>query len=426
MKNLKKYPVFILLAFTVFPVFIFPQTDILTLEQCQQYALANYPVIKQKDLINKSRDYNIANVWKGYFPQLTISGQATYQSDVTQIPISLPNMKFDPLTQDQYKVIADISQTIYDGGAIAGQSDVYSANALVDVNKNEVDLHKVKEQVMQIYFGILLINEQLVQNDIMKKDLDATLLKITGALQNGTSTLSNVNVMKAELIKTEQKRIELASSKKAYIDMLSLLMNKQISENNGFIKPASPVISDAVEITRPEMNLFSAQEKLLSEQEGLVVSKVLPKASLFFQGGYGKPGFNMLKNEFCFYYITGLRFSWPVSNFYTFGNEKQIIELNKNIVGLQKDAFVLNTNVSIKQQLRDIEKLKELIVKDKLIIELKTSVKIISKSQLENGIITSSDFIRDLNEEDQAKQNLLLHIIQLSKAEQAYLLTVSN
>ena len=426
MKNFISKLLIYLLAVNAFSGYVLAQQEQLTLDKCSELAVKNYPMIKQKDLIAKSKDYNISNVWKGYLPQLNISGQATYQSDVTQLPISLPGMKIESLTKDQYKVTADLTQTIYDGGVMGSQSDIYATSALLDNHKTDIELHKVKEQVTQIYFGILLMDEQLVQVKLLKKDLEANLAKLTAANQNGTATRANVNVMKSELLKADQKEIELLSSRKAYIDMLSLLINKSIDEKTAFTKPVSQPVSEAVQIIRPELELYKTQEQLSNDQVGLVNSKILPKASLFFQGGYGKPGLNMLKNDFGFYYVTGLRFSWAISNLYTFSNEKELLEVNKNVAGLQRETFLLNTNLSLKQQQREMEKLKELINKDKQIITLKTSVKEAAQAQLENGIITSSDYIRELNEEDQAKQNLLLHMIQLLKAEQTYLLTVSN
>jgi len=423
---MKRLLIYLTLFAAAFTIAIQAQAESLTLDKCREYAVNNYPLIKQKGLIDKSKEYNISNVWKGYYPQITFSGQAAYQSDVTQIPISLPGLKINEPSKDQYKIIADVTQTLYDGGIMSTQSDVYATGALIDFHKNEIELHKVKEQVTQIYFGLLLINEQLVQVKLMKKDIEASLSKLSGALQYGTATQANVNLLKAESLKSDQKEIELIASKKAYIDMMSLLINKNISESTNFEKPAQVQISDAVQISRAELDLFKTQEQLLNDQKGLTTSKILPKANLFFQGGYGRPGLNMLKDEFSFFYTTGVRFSWPISNLYTYSNEKELLEVNKNSVGLQKETFLLNTNISLKQQLREIEKLKELILKDKQIISLKTTIKETAKAQLENGIITSSDFIRELNEEDQSIQNLLLHMIQLSKAEQTYLLTVSN
>lgn len=398
----------------------------LNLDECYSKARKNYPLIKQKEYIEQSRDYSVSNVWKGYFPQITISGQATYQSDVTAIPISFPGIKIDQITKDQYKTIAEVTQTIYDGGIMATQADIQRASAEVDDQKVEVELLKVKDRINQIYFGILLFDKQLIQTELIKKDLNASLDKLSAALKNGTATQPNVDVLKAELLKTTQKEIELISSRKSFLDMLGLLINVPLNETAVLEQPISNLVSETNEINRPEVKLYSFQQKMIDEQGGLTLAKILPKASLFFQGGYGKPTLNMLKNSFDWYYIAGAKLTWPISNIYTFGNENEVIELNKKSVEAQKEAFLLNTNLSLKQQSGEIEKLKKLIEVDKQIVEIRTSVKQAAKAQLENGVITSNDFIRELNAEDQAKENLSTHTIQLLLAQQNYNLTKGN
>ncbi|MBI3123541.1 MAG: TolC family protein [Ignavibacteriales bacterium] len=398
----------------------------LTLNECYDKARANYPLIKQKEYIAKTKEYNVSNVWKGYLPQITISGQATYQSDVTSLPIALPGMKIESLTQDQYKAIADISQVVYDGGIMSAQDNVQKATSDIDEQKLEVELLKVKERVNQIYFGILLINEQLTQAELIKKDLDASLNKLNAALANGTATKPNVDILKAELLKTEQREIEIKSSRKAFVEMLGLLINQRLDEEAKLELPQTQSITESNEINRPEVKLYSSQENLIENQSGLTLAKMLPKASLFFQGGYGKPTLNMLKNNFAWFYIAGVRLTWAMSNLYTYGNESEVIALNKKSVEAQKETFLLNTNLSLKQQSNELEKLNSLIKVDKQIIEIRTSVKESAKSQLENGVITSNDFIRELNAEDQAKQNLAIHTIQLLLAQQNYKLTTGN
>ncbi|KAF0162303.1 MAG: outer membrane efflux protein [Ignavibacteria bacterium] len=398
----------------------------LTLNECYDKARANYPLIKQKEYIAKTKEYNVSNVWKGYLPQITISGQATYQSDVTSLPIALPGMKIESLTQDQYKAIADISQVVYDGGIMSAQANVQRASADIDEQKLEVELLKVKERVNQIYFGILLIDEQLTQTELIKKDLDASLNKLNAALANGTATKPNVDILNAELLKTEQREIEIKSSRKAFVEMLGLLINQKLDEEAKLELPQTQSITESNEINRPEVKLYSSQENLIENQSGLTLAKILPKASLFFQGGYGKPTLNMLKNNFDWFYIAGARLTWAMSNLYTYGNESEVIALNKKSVEAQKETFLLNTNLSLKQQSNELEKLNSLIKVDKQIIEIRTSVKESAKSQLENGVITSNDFIRELNAEDQAKQNLAIHTIQLLLALQNYKLTTGN
>jgi len=311
----------------------------LTLNECYDKARANYPLIKQKEYIAKTKEYNVSNVWKGYLPQITISGQATYQSDVTSLPIALPGMKIESLTQDQYKAIADVSQIIYDGGIMSAQR----ASADIDEQKLEVELLKVKERVNQIYFGILLIDEQLTQTELIKKDLYASLNKLNAALANGTATKPNVDILKAELLKTEQREIEIKSSRKAFVEMLGLLINQRLNEEAKLELPQTQSITESNEINRPEVKLYSSQENLIENQSGLTLAKILPKASLFFQGGYGKPTLNMLKNNFDWFYIAGARLTWAMSNLYTYGNESEVIALNKKSVEAQKETIMAGT-----------------------------------------------------------------------------------
>lgn len=407
-------------------VAIIQSQTVLTLEKCYEKSRENFPLIKQKEYIMKSKDYSVSNVWKGYFPQITISGQMSYQSDVTSLPITLPGIKIDPLTKDQYKAVADISQTIWDGGIMSSQAGIQSSSADVDDQKIEIEMLKVKDRINQLYFGILLLNQQIEQTELVKKDLNASLEKLKGAFANGTATKTNVDILKAELLKTDQREIELKSSRNSFVEMLGLLINERLDETLKLEQREIHNVVDSSEINRPELKLYSSQENLIENQNGQTLAKILPKASLFFQGGYGKPTLNMLKNSFDWYYVAGARLTWSPSNLYTYGNESEIIELNKKSVEAQKEAFILNTNISLKQQMGEIEKLKDLIKVDSEIITIRTSVKESAKAQLENGVITSSDFIRELNNEDQAKQNLSIHTIQLLLAQQNYKLTIGN
>ena len=271
-----------------------------------------------------------------------------------------------------------------------------------------------------------MLDAQITQTDLVKSDINESLSKLNAALENGTVIKSNVDVLRAELLKVNQKEIELNSSRNVFIQMLGLLINQTLDESIKLEQPIINRLSSEAGISRPELKLFSSQQNMIESQDGLTISKVLPKASLFFQGGYGKPGLNMLLNEFDWFYITGARLTWSLSNIYSYSNEKEINELNKKNIEAQKQIFLLNTNISVKQQLYEIDKLKKLITVDQEIIDIRTSVKESAKAQLENGVITSSDFIRELNAEDTAKQNLAIHTIQLLLAHYNYKITIGN
>ena len=404
---------------------IFPQSQ-LTLEDCYEKARINYPLIKQKDYIEKTKDYSVSNVWNGYFPQITILGQATYQSDVTQVPMPLPGIVIQRLSKDQYKVVANVTQTIYDGGVMSSQAGIQESANEIDNQKVEIELLNLKERVNQIYLGILLIDAQLNQIELVKDDLNESISKLEAAYLNGTATKSDVDVLKAELLKSEQQKIQLNSSRISYLDMLGLLINENLNESTTLTTPSQINFLSATEIIRPELRLYSAQKNLIENQSGLTVSKIIPKASLFFQGGYGRPGLNMFVNDFAWYYITGIQFSWSLSNLYSYGNESEINQLSLQSIDAQTETFLLNTKITTNQQLQEIDKLNKLIEVDKGIIELRTSVKLAAKSQLENGVITSNDYIRELNAEDTAKQNLEIHKIQLLLAQYNYKITTGN
>lgn len=392
----------------------------LNLQQAYDLSLKNYPVIKQKDLVKQTAAINIDNLQKGFLPQVTISGQATYQSDVTKVPVSLPGLTIESASKDQYKLLADVSQLIYDGGIIKEQKVYQELNASVEEQKVEVELYKLKERINQVYLGILYLDEQLKQVDLVKTDINTGLKRIEAQVANGVAFRSGLNMLKAELLKTEQRSIELRSSRKGFVDVLSLFLGQPLNAAVQLEKPLPPTAPTAAEVVRPELKLYSAQSKLISQQDKLITAKNLPKASVFLQGGYGRPGLNQLKNEFDFYYIGGVRLNWSLGGLYTKKKEKELTTVNKQIVEIQKETFLLNTNTQLKQQSAEVEKLEQLIVTDSEIISLRTSVKEAAKAQLENGVITANDYLKEINAEDQARQSLITHQLQLLQAQINY------
>ncbi len=387
----------------------------LTIEECYQQAQQNYPLMRQRELIKKSMEYSVENAAKGYYPQLSVNGQATYQSDVTQIPVKIPGMNIPTISKDQYKLYGELSQTVYDGGLIKMQKQNQEANAEVEQQKLEIELYKLKERINQLYFGILLMNEQLIQTGLVINELNQNIRKAEASVKYGVALKSNRDVLQAELLKARQREIELKSGRSAYLSMLALLTGMALDEQTQLTKPAAISINPV--INRPELLLFERQKKMIDVQNNYLQTKNLPKIGLFVQAGYGRPALNMLNNDFASYYIGGARLSWSLSGFYTIKKDKSILDINRNIIDLQKETFLFNTNFTLKQQSAETIKLQELISTDKEIIDLRTSIKNTANAQLENGVIGSTDYVRELNAEDQAKQNQILHQIQLLMAQ---------
>ena len=410
----------LIVCFISVPAFC-QDTTLLTLAQANELAQKNYPLIRQKDLVRQTADLTISNLSKGYLPQLMVSGQATYQSDVTKVDIKVPGIDIEAPAKDQYKVLAEASQLIYDGGVIKQQKVYQQLNEDVQQQQLEVELYKVKERINQLYLGILFLDEQVKQTELVKADLNTGIKTVQAQVNNGVAFKSNLNTLKAELLKVDQNTIQLLTSRKGMLETLGLFLNKTLPENTKLETPSTAeVLTIDQQIRRPELKSFSLQQDLIRSQNKMITAKNLPKTSVFVQGGYGRPALNLLENKFDFYYIGGLRLNWSLGGFYTSKKEKQLVEVNKRIVDVQKDVFLLNTNASLKTQQSEIEKLQKLVATDDEIIELRKSVKDAAQAQLNNGVITVNDFLQQVNAEDQARQSLITHKVQLLQAQINY------
>lgn len=398
----------------------------LAIQQAYDLARKNYPVIKQRDLLTKSRDFAVSNAAKGYLPTVSINGQATYQSTVTSFPFSLPIPGFSlpKYSRDQYKIFGEVDQVIYDGGLIKNQKQSAEATEVVQQQNLEVELYSLFDRVNQLFFGSLLINEQLAQNNVLKRDIQNGIDKAKALVANGTAYRSSVDELMAQLLQAEQAGIELSATKKAYLDMLSLFINVPLNEKSVLEKPLSPDLPGTV--TRPELRLYDEQKKTYDLQEQLLSVQRRPKLGLFGQEGYGRPGLNPLSNNFSWYYIGGLKLNWNLGNLYTLSNQKQLLKIDKETLDVQKETFLFNTAITQKQQLAGIDKYTELFKKDNAIIALRESVKKAAAAQLENGVLSAHDYITEVNAEDQARQNLILHEIQLLQEQYSYRNTMGN
>ncbi len=417
--------VIFLLAVACLPV-ARAQSPSLTISECYRLARQNYPLIKQRDLIDKTKDYTVSNASKGYLPALSINGQATYQSAVTNFPFKLPGLSFPQYSRDQYKMFGELDQVVYDGGAIKNQKATAEANQIIQQQSLEVQLYALYDRVNQLFFGALMVNEQLKLNDLLRKDIQNGVDKEKAMLANGVAYRSSVDELSAQLLQAEQTRDELKATQKAYLDMLSLFINAKLDENTPIEKPVEVQPAASENIGRPELLSFDYQKRTFDLQDKLLTTQLLPKLGLFAQGGYGRPGLNFLNNNFSWYYIGGLKLSWNLGGLYTLRNQKQLLNINKQSLDVQKETFLFNTSITQKQQNEDIEKYNALVKKDDAIINLRESVKKAASAQLENGVLSAHDYINQVNEEDRARQNRTLHQMQLLQAEYSYQNTVGN
>lgn len=398
------------------------------LEDCYRWAEENYPLIRQYNLIEKSKEYTLSNIAKTYLPQVTLNGQATYQTDVTKLPIDFAslNLPIDikKINKDQYKMTADVSQVIWDGGNTSALKDVANANADVQSQQNKVTIYQIKDRINQLYFGILGTDAQLMLLGLLQNDLETNKFVMISMYNNGMIMQSDLDAIDVQLINVEQNKIEQNAYKEAYIQMLSLFIHKELSIDNIFRKPTS--IVSGLKTVRPELQLYSLQREMYDKQLKTIDAKNMPQVGAFIQGGYANPALNMLDNRFKLYAVGGIKVSWNLGNLYTKKNEKRKIQLDRESIDVQEDTFRFNINQQLTQESLQINKTKKLMEKDDKIIQLQERIKLSSESKYKNGVYPINDLIQDINAANQARQTKALREIQYLQQQYNYDFTQGN
>lgn len=387
-----------------------------TIEECYQKAEANYPLIKQYGLIEKTKEYNLENASKGYLPQVSFSAKASYQSDVTKLPIDptamgLQGVQIPSLSKKQYDATLDINQTIWDGGAISAQKKRLDKEAEAEMKQIETSIYAVHERVNQLFFGILLADAQYKQNLLWQEELQRNYTQVESYMRNGIANQSDMDAIRVNLLKAKQDATQLAHTKKAYIAMLSTLTGVKWEDNVEFIKPV-PVLPSAAAINRPELGLYQAQIQSMESKNRELTAGLMPKLGVFLTGGYGKPGLDMLQDEPKAYYLAGVRLSWNIGNFYTLRNNRKSIQAGIQQIEAQRETFLFNTSMDITQKESSIEQYTDQLKYDDDIIALRNSIKRASQAKMANGTLSGTDLVRDIHSEQMAIQEKILHETQ--------------
>ena len=392
----------------------------LSIEACYEKARANYPLIKQYGLIEKTKEYNLSNAAKGYLPQVTFSAQATYQSDVTEIPIDLDaigltGVKIPSVSQDQYKMELALNQTLWDGGAIRSERKTLRTQAEVDQRDMDVSMYTINERVNQLYFGVLLAEAQLEQNKVLQAELRRSCEQVSSYIKNGIAQQSDLDAIRVDLLKAKQTEAQFEHTKRAYREMLSRLIGEEIGEETRLVKPEA-VRPLTKENNRPELELYQARIRNLRAQDSRITAGMMPKLGLFVTGGYGKPGLDMFEDNFKAYYLAGVRLSWNLGSLYTRKNDRRKIQTGIRSIETQRETFLFNTLLDVAQRNATIDKYIDQLKYDDEIIALRGSVKRASEAKMANGTLSGTDLTRDIHAEQSAIQDKILHEIELLMA----------
>lgn len=404
---MKRILFFVMLVFAVVPAF----TQI-TLDECRSLARANYPLIKRFSLVEQSRSLSVSNASKAWLPQVSLSARASYQSDVTRIPVDIPGVDISPMSKDQYDVSVHVSQQIYDGGSVSSSKRLADARSDVEREKVNVAIYDVYERVDQLYFGILLLDEQIRQVRLLQDDLSLSSKSVTGMLRGGVASQTDLDAVKVEQVKARQSETSLLTLRATYLKILSTFIGKPLGDSVSLVRPDEADVSVVVN-NRPELSLYNAQNRLLDQQRNVLDTYQRPRVGLFLQGGYGNPALNMLKNKFEAYYKVGATLTWNFGNLYTRANDKRKIDTDRLGIEAEREAFLFNTGLQSELQRGNIESLRRQISQDDEIITLRERIRSKADVKVANGTETVNEMLRDINAISEARLTKAFHEIQL-------------
>ena len=393
----------------------------ITLDECQQLARDHYPLIKQYDLIDQANEYTIANANKGYLPQLSLSAKATYQSAVPGLPSEMADVlapmgiEIPEVNKGQYQAVLELNQVIWDGQQINAQKRVAKAGTEEQHQQLEVSLYQLVDRINQLFIGTLSLQEQLVQNKILTNELESQYRFAKAQQEGGLMMDADVDLVRIHLLDAEQNRIKLQSTVKSFKVMLGYFIGRDIQAEE-LVRPVPEIALTALQVMRPELGWYASQRARLEEQRSVVVSKNLPRIGAFANGGIGEPGLNLLEPGFSPYYMVGLRLSWNIGALYTLGNDKRMIQNQIDLVDVQEELFRFNTNQAVTQLLNDIERIKGQMKSDDEIIALRRRIKENTQVQVEHGTLTEYELMRQVLDEDAARQQKVNHEMELLNA----------
>ena len=399
------------------------QVQAQTLEECQQAAVRNYPMIRQYDLIAKTTDLTVSNIQKGWLPQLSASAQATLQSDVTAFPDQIQQVyqtmgiDMKGLRKDQYRVGIDVQQTVFDGGAISSQKTIAREQGNVQTAQTEVNMYHVRKRVNEMYFALLLLDEQLVLNRDLQELLTQNEKKLASMLKGGTAAESDYQNVKAERLNVVQQMTSLEAQRSALTRMLSTFCGIEVT---AVVKPVpSATVAQQQTNQRPELKAIDAQLRLADAQEKALNAALMPKLGVFAQGFYGYPGYNMFEDmmgrKWSLNGMIGARLTWNIGALYTRKNDKAKIQMQRESAENQRDVFLFNNQLEQIQQREGIVRYQKLMKDDEEIIRLRSSIRKAADSKLQHGIIDVNDLVREINAENAARVQQSVHEIEMLK-----------
>lgn len=413
-----KKPIILLFCLIIAPLCVTAQ---ITIEQCVEKAMENYPEIRKYDLVSMTREIDLSDIDKGWLPRISAYGQATVQNAVPSFPESLSGVlqqmgqSMKGLDKLQYKIGVDISQTIWDGGLSRARRDVSRLTSETQRKNIDVELYAVRQRVENLYFAILLTEEQIAQTGNALALVKGNLEKLRSMLRNGTAMQCDVDMVAAQALTMEQDITRARSVVRGYRQVLEIFIGESLADR-ALVMPYAQLPSD-MRPERPELSLFENRIAAAQASRRLSDVSLMPKVGFFAQTWYGYPGFDyfksMMNRNLSFNIMAGVKVTWNIDAFYTKKNTARRTAVDTANIMSEKEIFLFNTGMQSVSQQEKISGLRSVMADDAKIIELRTNVRKAAESQLENGVIDATALLTKITDENQAKLTARFHEIQL-------------
>lgn len=397
----------------ILSILISPCLAQLDIDQCHDMARQQYPLIKQYGLLEKSEAYTLSNAMKAFLPEVKFSFGANGFTDPTNSSPKTDAMGMGDMKNYLLNGSIQINQLIYDGGAISAQRKLTRAQAEADKKQLDVRLYEINQRVDQLYFGILMIDEQSKQLKLLQNDLALSLNTVQSLMNGGLANQSDVDAVKVEQLRAAQQESSLRTSRKSYIQMLGLFIGKALGEKTTLEKPNPLPLSKPQGVQRPELSYFAAQQNLLDTQRKSLTARLLPQVSAFAMGMYHNKVLDMMEPAML---AGGITLSWKISPFYTRKNDLRSLETKKSMIDQERETFLFNIHLQNEKEQSVVEDLREKLNQDDEIIRLRENIHNVSVTKVQNGIQTINEMLRDVNAVNEARQQKSIHEIQLLEA----------
>ena len=418
--------------------------ETITLERVLSDTKAYYPYLQKEEVLESSLDNIEKTLWYAYIPQVSVSANVQYQTDVPSITIGMsePESGGDPVLDQimgkmvgriqipeipklQYQTYAQVTQLLWSGNRVSAGAEMKRANIAQKSAEAKAGYEKAEDAVTELYFSLLMLDAQIKLQDNFLTEIARQKAKVENAQSAGVATQNDLDEIELRRLKAEGQRDELQESRASILRLIGIYTGKAYDPDQTVAEiPSVPLLgTDTTPATgsryaagRMTHQVLDAQLRTAKALYDASFADMLPTIGAFARGGYGRPGLNLFADKGQPYFIYGLTFTWNFGNFYNLGSKKLDLQNTRELVRIQREEFEINQRAKVEKLESEARRYETLIAKDEEIVSLQRQISDRATLQEENGTMTAPDRLEKLSALNAALQTRDVHKIQQLRA----------